>query len=435
MTLCKSLGLFAGATAITVTGMAFGGTTTPSDVDARIASLEQQVTELKQDTASNWLTETRAEEIRAITQDVLEDSNTRSSLLDGGGAGYKDGKGFYLANGDGSFSMYIYMRQQFMAVYNDKDSVDQNEFGFESHRTKLKLSGNAWSPDLKYVVQGNFSSSSGAFALEDVYATWALGNGWSFTWGQMKAPFLREYLVSSGSQLFVERSYVRARMGAGRTQALVLGYGDDAFNFNVAVGEGIKNNNTAWNAAATEYAITARAEAILAGNKKQFNDYTSWDDDDFGFLLGGAVHLEDGEYGTGAEETALLGWTVDASLEFGGANLAAYIVGLHGDPNSNAIPSWDMYGFVLQGGVFLVPNKFEIAARYEWLDYDVNEVSFVTLGTNYYFGHKHGWKWVNDLVFALDTVPYDSSSIGLLADAGTDDGQMVFRSMMQVATK
>ncbi len=436
MTLCTKMGLFAGATAAAFAGMAFGGSA-PGDVDARIASLEQQITELKSESASNWLTDSRAEEIRAITQDVLADSDSRSSLLAGAGAGYMDGKGFYLDNGDGSFSMFVNFTQQFMAVYNNKDSVDESEFGFQSHRTLVTLKGNLWSPDLSYFIQGNFSASGGAFGLLDAFATWSLGNGWALRWGQMKAPFLHETLMANETLLFAERSYVEAMMGAGRTQAVVLAYMDDTFNFFAAYGEGAGNNNTTWNGAATEYSVTVRAEAVLAGNKKQFGDYTSWStDEEFGFLLGGALHYQDSEYGTGAEETAIFGWTIDASLEFAGANLAAYMVGMHTDPNSDAIAESDTYGIVLQGGVFLVPDKFELAARYEWYDFEIDEVSFVTVGTNYYInGGRHGWKWQNDLVYGLDTVPAASSFRGILADAGTDDGQIVFRSMMQVATK
>jgi len=443
MSLNMKVGVLAGAASAMVASVCYGGST-PSDTDARIAALEAQIAQLKND-SSSWL---NSEQTRALVRETMADSETRSSLLrDGGTAGYREGRGFFLSNEDGSFDVNIGLKSQFRGIYNDKDSIDRSTFGFEATRTRLSFDGHAGNPDLTYMIQAEFDSD-GAFTLLDAYGNWALGNGWSWGWGQAYAPFLHEDLVDNFDQLAVEKSYVEAWFGIGRTQGTWLHYANDSIDFWVSVNDGATvspgginagNLNTPFTADGTEWAITARVEAVLAGsNKAQFNDYTSWSNDEFGLLIGGAVHWQDGEYGTSAEEVQTFSWTIDASAEFGAANVAAYIVGLSTDPSSDAAESFDQFGIVVQGGYHIVPDKFELFGRWEWMDLDSavageDEINIITFGFNYYFGRHQGWKWTTDLVYAIDGVPASSTNVGLLADALGEEDQFAIRSQMQVA--
>lgn len=442
MSLNKKVGVLAGAASAMVAGVCYGGST-PGDTDARIAALEAQIAQLKSDSAS-WL---NSEQTRALVREAMADSETRASLLrDGGTAGYREGRGFFLSNEDGSFDVNIGIKSQFRAVYNEKDSTDESTFGWENSRTRLSFDGHAGSQDLTYMIQADFNVDGGAFVLLDAYGNWALGNGWDWGWGQAKAPFLHEDLVDEFHQLAVDTSYVHGWFNIGRTQGTWLHYANDTVDFWVSFNDGgtvstsglnAGNLNTPFAADATEWALTARVEAVLAGNKAQFNDYTSWSSDETGFLLGGAVHWQDGEYGTGAEEVETFSWTVDASLEFGQANLAGYIVGMHTNPNMTGATEFDQLAFVVQGGYHIVPDKFEIFGRWEWLDYDNavatddDELNIMTLGFNYYF-RNHGWKWTTDLVWAFDEVAVSASNLGLLSDAMDDEDQWALRSQMQI---
>lgn len=440
MSLNRKVGVLAGAASAMVAGVCYGGST-PGATDARIAALEAQIAQLRSESAS-WL---NAEQTRAIVRDAMADSETRASLLrQGGTAGYREGSGFFLSNEDGSFDVNIGIKAQIRGVYNNKDSADESTFGFENKRTRISLDGHAGSPDLTYLVQWEWDENGG-ITLLDAYGVWNLGNGWDWGWGQGKAPFLREQLVSAFKQLAVERSYVHGWFTVGRTQGTWLHYANDTVDFWVSFNDGATqsltgfnagNANTPFTADGTEWAFTARIEAVLAGQKPQFGDYTSWSNDETGFLLGGAIHWQDGEYGTGAEEVETFSWTIDGSAEFGQANVAAYIVGLHTDPNATAASEFDQYGVVVQGGFHIVPDKFEIYGRWEWMDFDGatadDELNLVTIGFNYYF-RNHGWKWSTDIIFALDAVPASSTNHGLLADALGDEDQWAIRSQMQIA--
>jgi hypothetical protein len=314
---------------------------------------------------------------------------------------------------------------------------------FEVRRAKLEFSGNIYSKDLKYKIKGAFDRNSGTFDLEDGYGEYVLGNGWAFKWGQYKPAFNPEETISSSKQLAVDRSVVNEITNLGFSQGVELSYENDtvAFAFGFTDGATLSpagtagsRANTRFNNDTNEYAFNARIDALLAGAWKQFDDFTSWSTDETGVKIGAGIFYQDGEYGTGADEIKWLQWTLDAQIEFGGANLFGSVVGRHSDANSNATTEFDQYGFVIQGGYHFVPDKWEVFGRYEWFDFDGatgDDYSAVTVGFNYYF-HKHDWKWTTDLVWNLNEVPFSVTGVGLLSDAATDEDQIALRSQVQV---
>lgn len=416
------------------------------DIDARIAAIEQQIARLRAE-STTWF---NREQTTALVREAIAESAAHTSLLQSGAvAGYREGKGFFLSSEDGSFDVHFYGYAMLRGVYNSKDAADTSTFGFESSTTKIGAFGHAGSPDLTYRLQIAFDPATGAAVLDDFYGTWGLGGGWSWSWGQVKAPFIREQVMGDQFQLAVDRSYINALTSLGRVQGTWLSYENERWRFWAAFSDGnripslaaphVQSRNTPFNVDGTEWAFTARAETLLAGdNWKQFADFTSWSTDEFAVLVGGAIHWQDGEYGSTAfpEETEVFTWTIDAMIENGAANLSGFVVGVHTDPNDSASPGFDQYGLMVQGGVHLVPDKFEVFARYEWFDFDdfagLDDLSIVTLGFNYYF-RKHGWKWTTDWMYAFDQVPTTVGYTGLLADAAGDEGQWVIRSQMQIA--
>ena len=167
MTMIRTVGLLAGATTLSVSGMA-GAT----DIDnASIDALRTELNELRAQNESlearldaqddAWLNETRATEIRGIVQDVLADSQTRTSLQNSNAmAGYKAGEGFFLSSQDGSFTMNIKGQIQVRWVMNHVgDATDsptagvaaltaggantnKTKWGFQIRRAKVKFQGN-----------------------------------------------------------------------------------------------------------------------------------------------------------------------------------------------------------------------------------------------------------------------------------------------------
>lgn len=405
-----------------------------------IASMRSEIASLRAQTGEGWLDEQRAEEVRALVQDTLADADTRASLLQSGmSAGWDNG--FFIASPDGNFRLQFGATIQTRFVYNNQDeAVDEDRWGFENRRTRLRFKGHIVDPTWRYFIQGDFGLS-GTFSLLDAWIDKDLGNGWTFRAGKFMTPFSREPLVSHAKPLAVERTLITQYFSPGRSQGIELLYSAEQWKFMAAYTDGGLGSLGGATASAvtydTEYAFTARVEWLAAGDWKQFGDWTSFNGEEFAFLLAGGIHWQSDEYGETAmgPEVETFRWTVDASMEFGGANLAGTIYGSHTDINTDVVDDVDQYGIMVQGGFFL-NDDWELFGRYEWADEDtegVDDLSVATIGFNRYFS-GHNVKWSTDLNYGFNEVSgtFANAGSGFRADSTGEDGQLVLRTQLQL---
>ncbi len=369
-------------------------------------------------------------------------------------------------NGGYPAAMQFAMQQWMQGQIQNGDNADNHRYGFDARRVRLKFSGHVVNPNWKYMIYGDFGNGDGNFDLLDAWIQYDFGNGWSLTFGQMTAPLLREQIVSASKQQAADRSMFNAQFTGGRTQGVLLDYIDDKFHFQGAFTDGANRRNTRWDVPDTDWAFTFRGEYIFAGDWKQFSDFTSPRGEEFGFMLGAAVHYEQGEFGTGtwtanqnASRTNAVGafdnyevenltFTVDASMEFGGANLYGAFVyrALDTQTDFNWQSDLDQIGFVIQGGVY-VTEDIELFGRFSYADHDMmdltvpgdvvvyswDDLAILTLGVNKYFS-GHQVKWTTDFGYAFDRVEWyaANANLGWNSDTGGEDGQFVFRSQLQL---
>lgn len=469
----------------------------------------------------DWLTEQRADEIRAIVSDVLADSDTRASLQSSGmtGGWNKDQGGFFLASPSGDFKLVVKGQEQVRWALDHRSSAGiaatnqsggspqsvpkEDVWGFENRRTKLAFTGFVVDPSWTYEVQlvfnrgpatlstGSQSLSSGNIvgSIENIWVQKDFGNGLNLRAGQFKSPFLREELVSSTSQLAVERSLVNDVFSTKFSQGLQLEYGGragDPLKAQVFYGDGLRANassvptNTAtnfastaggfaggyttpFNATSTNWAFAGRLEWLGAGQWKQFRDFNSFRGEDAGWMVGlGAMGQSIRPANEGAVPSSatqgMWGVTADLTIDFGGANLFAYgvyrgvdltgPVAVRGGGTSDTIEQW---GAVVQGGVF-VSSEIELYARYEVGDtgtdkfrtvkpgVELDRDSIATVGLNWYFGGNKDVKWQTDVGYAFTPIgDFASSGADWLVDMSgstgngfTNDGQWVVRSQIQL---
>lgn len=431
MSLTTRVGLLAGATAMTLTGVGAAATTdtTTDELRAQIQHLTARVAELE-GTDSHWLTEQRASEIRSLVHDVLADADTRASLLGSGmTSGYDNG--FTIGSADGNFLLRVNGQMQTRWMYShvddgDETGSDSHRSGFENTRTKLWFTGHVVNPNWRYVIEGNFFHGDGLFELLDAYITYDYGNGFAVTVGQFKLPFLRETLMDARYLQAVERSLVESFFGAGRSQGVMVTWEQDMFRLAAAFSDGIHEDNTAALQRTTEWAFTARGEILLSGTWGQFEEFRSAPGEERGILIGAAIHWEDGEYGTFHDELELFGFTVDAHAKFGGFNLfGAYILN-HVDNGADE----DHHSILVQGG-FHVTDNWELFGRYEhtWFDGDIDDLSILTGGVNYYWS-GHQAKFTADLGYAFEEIAFGDPRTGWRPTG--DDGQFVMRAQVQL---
>jgi len=408
-------------------------------------------------TATPALAQQSTDEVRAIVSEMMNDAQSRTSLLAGGDAGH-DGK-FFIA-GDG-FRLNVGGQIQFRYIANmrDDENAPEDDFsnGFQTRRTKLDFNGEI-NKDWFFRVLIAADRSEGNVGLEEAFAGYKFANGVKARWGQFKLPLLREELVSSSRQLAVERSLVNDVFTQDRSQGIELAYATESWRIAGAFSDGLDSENTDFNdgggvagfpvtiGGENEYALTGRAEFMISGNDwKMWDDFTSRKGQDFGFLMGVAAHWQQSTQTPAPTDvdTDTLQATVDVSFEGDSWNIfGAFIyrwqeqsaLGGGGDTDLS-----DM-GFVVQGGWRFAENT-ELFARYESLIADDDRFSsgedtfnFLTVGINQYYA-GHAAKASLDVVYAFE----DTSNLGsILPNTGngllgdSEEGEIVIRAQFQL---
>lgn len=439
-------------------------------------AMRGEIDELRAKTDADWLTQARADEIRALVADVLADADTRASMLQNGlAAGWSEH--FFLASLDGRFKLVLDGLMQVRWIYNFRDEPDRHVQGFENTRTRLTFRGHVFDDDIEYLIRGDFNRSPGAvgggvYNLLDAWVRYNLTNEWSVRAGQFKLPFNREELLSPAHQLAVERSLINEGSNLGRSQGIELTFHDTLNRVSLAVSDGASpsnwlavngilydtqtNNailagprtNTSAIASDVEYAVTGRYERLAAGTWEQFDDFTSPRGEEFGLLWGIAAHAQESEhpqtvdfFGVGQRTSRHFGVALDLSVEWGGAN--AFLSAVYHNVDTPAqFGLLHFIGIVAQAGTY-VSNKTEIFIRGEYGQLDgqsgstinVSDLNLVSVGVNYYMD-GHDLKWTTDIGFGISQVEgtvFSSDIAGWRSETTAESRpQVVFRTQFQL---
>lgn len=402
-------------------------------MQTQIAELQSQLAEVRARESAPWLDERRAEEVRELIRDVLADADTRASLLnDEVQSGYNGG--FFIRSADDQFLLKIGAYAQFRYLFNTAaDDADDEEGGFQTRRLALIFSGYIGSPKVSYIIMPAVNRADGSMRAELMFIKYAIDDAWSVTGGQFKAPFYREWLTSAKLQPMLERSYVNSLFSSLYVQGVELTRQGEDTRLTLAVHNGEYGWNRDFNNDNTDYAVGARGEWKLAGNWKQFADQVGWADDEFGVLLGSAIEFDRGETGGMTNTPDILKYTADISVEDSGWNLLATFTARQIESNGSAgILEADQWAALIQGGVFIIPDKMDIYARYSWIDVDGvaftqssgataatrNDVAqLLTVGSNIFL-RGHATKFTFDVIHAFDGLPKTDTGTGLRASNG-----------------
>ena len=162
------------------------GTANPDHLAANLAAAQDELLRVRAASSQSWMNSRRAQEVKALIQQVLADSDTRAALADGGMTGGYNGQNFFLASEDGNFLLRVSGQIQTRYAYNqagrpiitnespdlefadssgdpvpellfdeDESFGDENVGGFEARRTKIRFDGHVVNPRLTYAVQLN----------------------------------------------------------------------------------------------------------------------------------------------------------------------------------------------------------------------------------------------------------------------------------------
>jgi hypothetical protein len=396
-------------------------------LEAALDAQSRRIAELEQRNGQTWMDRAGSTDVQAIVDQAVADAEQRV----GSRAGYDNG--FVIGSEDGSAKLKI--RGLLLARYDvstqNDGPVDDTRSGFEIARSRFGFAGHVVDPSWKYFLWTGFSANGSAILLDATITkdlAQEIGEGWSITAGQFKLPLWREWLVSETSQQAIERSLLN-KLSGSYTQGVMLQKQTDNLRWSATFNDGLGEISSPFTDEDAEFALGGRVEWKLAGDWKQYGAFESWRGDEPIFVFGGAVHYQEGESGTPTVQTDILRWSADATVGLGGANLFAAVIGDHEQGGTEC----EDYGVLLQAGVFLT-DRWELFGRYEWADTnDCGDVSLVTVGVNYFF-KRFNLRWTSDVGYSFEPVSsfWASDAAGWRVDAPGEDGQVVFRTQMQL---
>jgi len=285
---------------------------------------------------------------------------------------WKDGKTTVKAK---NFEMRIGTRIQLRYTSEDLDSnsatAGPERDSFRVRRAETKLEGWAYTPNLTYEAELNWADTTNS--LQDLNVNYDFTKGkkaFMFKAGQFRVPFGREELTSSGSQQFVERTNVSGAFARGRDIGVQI-WGtplEGKIDWRVGVFNG--NGRNATRNDNDDLQLNARLQWSPFGDTRlSMSDFES---SDRPLLSLGA------DYESNVREVAAAGSTAahkndqtifgyDVMFKFKGLSVFGEVFEREND-RSGTLSDFDDEGYTLQAGYFIIPQKFEVAARISELD-------------------------------------------------------------------
>ena len=268
----------------------------------------------------------------------------------------------------------------------DSDAGVDNASSFEVHRAKLVLSGHVLNKQFSYMLETSFQGhltelqsrqlgGDRSPALQDAYIQWQPCDNGHLKLGQFKPKLNRAFNNHSAKMQFADRSIVSLAVFAPRSKGAEgqWGFADNRFILGGQVFNGFSDGE-GFNAAGNDTnhfgGVYGRA-SILGELDPYAEGDVEWSDSanlDMGFA-----------YFYGEQNNPSLAPAVDTEGNFLSvdSNFKMKGWGVHGEflwasLEEDVGPEIDVetLGGTLQVGYFIVPKKFELAARYGYLDCD-----------------------------------------------------------------
>jgi hypothetical protein len=358
-------------------------------------------------------------------------------------AGWDPARGFIIRSDDGAFLLHPWAFVQFRDATNYRSDQSaaggaDTENGFELPRMKLILDGNIFTTNLTYQFIWATDDTSGDLGLQDAWARYHFqSTPFAIEAGQIRDPVDHEQLLFATKSLTPDRSIVNNVLLNGddivKGVELSCGYDSDAMVRGlVAFTSGQRNFDTnfeQYSVNAADWGAAGRVEWKLAGNWKDYTQFTALGDQTPLLVLGGGLDYT--EAGAAAPLTHVA--DVQCDLPEGTSVYAAYL-GRYtrdnaGPPTSNGqftaasttrADTYDATARLMVGQ--LIDQRFEPFFRYEYIQFDPREVpaglnstvNDISLGCNYYFYGHHA-----KLTAAASYLPNGSPVANTISDVLT----------------
>jgi polyhydroxyalkanoate synthesis regulator phasin len=364
-----------------------------------VKSLEKEIQ--KEETKVKEATRTKEETKTVEAAPPKEDWIKKIEWIKNIEVGYKQGA--YIKTTDDRFSLKLNVNLQ--GLYNyDLLEGESDKTTFRVRRARLIPSGNAFYPWLKYYVQLTLEDSVN---LRDAYIEATYFKWLSPRFGQYKVPFDREFLTSAFNLQLIDRSLANAEFSLQRDIGLQISGQPigDLLEYRLGVFNGSGANKTNVD---KDYMYIGRLVLTPFGPVPYSQGAVGKPDKPLLAVGVAGAYLPSLNPGERTSLAGRLGSTQVVSkrsdvlqfasdLAFQYQNFSfegGYYYRTIDPKEPTNFGKEDAYGYFLQGGYFLIPKKFEVAARYSYMNpdnpnqIDNNRKKEITGGLSYYFaGH------------------------------------------------
>lgn len=323
---------------------------------------------------------------------------------------WKDGTRFDFPNEGFTAKLNTQIQARYTFSDNDEEAGDSNASSFSMRRVRLILSGTALHEEFSYYMQTDFvgareDDGTRSPELRDAWLQWHACDWAALKMGQFKTMVSRQFNTSSSKLQFADRTVVSDYFDLDRQQGLSAEFKSNdgqwlasAAIFNgLSDGEGINQPGVDTRHTGV---VSLRWNAMGTMNSYEEGDI-SWTED-AAVSIGAAYAYSDATQADAGGKVGQDDISVDANFKWQGWSFHGEYFFRNYNPDLAGASDVEPSGFYAQVGYFLVPKKWEVAARYGLLDCDDgaatdgmcsgnDKVNQTSAGLSYYWW-KHNLK-------------------------------------------
>lgn len=352
---------------------------------------------------------------------------------------WNNGTRFEFPDNGFTASFATFLQQRYTFTDNDEEAGRKNTSSFDVKAARIVISGTALNNEFAYHLEPDFSydgDGDGAYGVEllDAYLTWNACDWAAIKMGQYKTFISRQFNTTDWKLQFPDRTVMSDYFDLGRQAGLSGEFAteDNMFVLSAGIFNGLSDGE-GMNRSGVDTKHSGGL-AVRINPIGQMDSYAEADVDyteDFAMSLGAAYMFSNAssDMGLGAEDVDVNSLSFDVNMKVQGFSLNGEFFWSNYDVDSSDDEP-DVIGFYIQAGYFLMPKKFEVAARYGLLDCDndddaparntvgicnggIDKVNEVGIALNYYW-------WKHNLKASLAYTFLNESPVGDGSDVNTN---------------
>jgi hypothetical protein len=244
-----------------------------------------------------------------------------------------------------------------------------------------------------YSYKVSFDLADGEASIRDAYVDWKITDNIKGRWGRYKVPFVRSGLISEYRLLFLQRSVIGSLLSF-RDLGLMVSGQFERLNFYL-------NAQNGSDGVVKDMFYNGRVTIDLMSENVAMQEGAYGAGDAMGLQLGAAIGDDSGI------DNGMV-WAIEASMTAGALSATAEIADFDEDIGDNT--PWDVMI------AFMFGDNYEVAARYEDLDDDLDSTAYGVALNRYISGHDIKWilQWYHtDTDFESGGIDFDTDEFSL----------------------